>query len=418
MVYHYPGYSIQELGSSRKRQYQGASFDTFTCDTDAFAFIGSVLKKYSPERLHEYYEHCQRLETPPYEKVSDFCKGIFDENPQRYAYYVKDSAVRHILRWAGQFPIDVRSVVLRETAFLLRRFFLPASVASKQIAALLKELIIYGGHPFSPSFLCKVNYLDIQKNKGSQKDILKLIEDVLAAEHAIDIKKCGGSNVYFYVDDCVFTGNRVRNDLVPWINDVAAPGDRLEIFHLAIHRAGWEYAKKHIVAAAKSKGVSVNWSWILEFDNRKTSDSLFEMLWPQHTQYADVVAEYWQRTGQAELDLGAYCRPRGSPATENLCSSPERRTIYERALLEAGSRIVVAAKNPAPSMRPLGYEKLVSLGFGSVFVSYRNISNNCPLALWYGNPSYPQGHPLGAWYPLIPRRVNKEASVVAKLLWE
>jgi hypothetical protein len=29
---------------------------------------------------------------------------------------------------------------------------------------------------------------------------------------------------------------------------------------------------------------------------------------------------------------------------------------------------------------------------------YRNVANNCPLALWWDRP--------GLWYPLLPRRAN------------
>jgi len=68
----------------------------------------------------------------------------------------------------------------------------------------------------------------------------------------------------------------------------------------------------------------------------------------------------------------------------------------------------MSSNNPAPSMRPLGFEKLESLGFGSLFITYRNIANNCPLALWYGNPDYSPPHPLGLWYPLFPRRSSEE----------
>ena len=57
-------------------------------------------------------------------------------------------------------------------------------------------------------------------------------------------------------------------------------------------------------------------------------------------------------------------------------------------------------------MRPLGFMKLVSLGFGTFFVTYRNIANNCPLVLWWGDPDFPMTHPIGIWYPLFPRRRN------------
>src|SRR5450755_4549701 len=64
--------------------------------------------------------------------------------------------------------------------------------------------------------------------------------------------------------------------------------------------------------------------------------------------------------------------------------------------------------------RVLGFMKLISLGFGTFFVTYRNISNNCPLVLWWGDPSYPSTHPLGKWYPLFPRRTNISRAIITE----
>jgi hypothetical protein len=94
------------------------------------------------------------------------------------------------------------------------------------------------------------------------------------------------------------------------------------------------------------------------------------------------------------------------PARETLFSSPAAREVVERTFMRAGAYIVSLPANPKVQMRPLGYEYLESLGFGSVVVTYRNVANNCPLALWWGDPSKPPSHPLSKWYPLFPRRVN------------
>ena len=48
------------------------------------------------------------------------------------------------------------------------------------------------------------------------------------------------------------------------------------------------------------------------------------------------------------------------------------------------------------SARPLGFSLLKTLGFGATVVTHRNCPNNCPLALWAGDP----------WYPLFRRKTN------------
>jgi hypothetical protein len=77
----------------------------------------------------------------------------------------------------------------------------------------------------------------------------------------------------------------------------------------------------------------------------------------------------------------------------------------EQAFLAVGAKLFCVAQNPAPSVRPMGFEVIGTIGFGTPIVTWRNIANNCPLALWYGDLSYGPGHPLGMWYPLFPRKM-------------
>ena len=49
-----------------------------------------------------------------------------------------------------------------------------------------------------------------------------------------------------------------------------------------------------------------------------------------------------------------------------------------------------------------------------MFITYRNIANSCPLALWYGDEAYRPPHPLGRWYPLFPRKTMRHAALDEK----
>ncbi len=91
---------------------------------------------------------------------------------------------------------------------------------------------------------------------------------------------------------------------------------------------------------------------------------------------------------------------------EKLFSSSQARKIVEKTFLTKGLELIQNNQYQASSIRPLGFMKLASLGFGTFFVTYRNTANNCPLVLWWGDPSYPVTHPLGRWYPLFPRKTN------------
>ena len=83
-------------------------------------------------------------------------------------------------------------------------------------------------------------------------------------------------------------------------------------------------------------------------------------------------------------------------------SQAEMRMLFGEILKERYG-LNIDHGGPSEMLKPLGYS-LFDPGFGSMFVTYRNCPNNCPLALWYGNPEYPSNHPFSRWYPLFPRK--------------
>ncbi len=88
-------------------------------------------------------------------------------------------------------------------------------------------------------------------------------------------------------------------------------------------------------------------------------------------------------------------------------SSEEGRQLLERELLIAGVRIRGFCKNPKDIVRPLGFSPF-GVGFGSMIVTFRNCPNNCPLALWWGDPEAPASSPLSQWYPILPRKTYRQ----------
>jgi len=73
-----------------------------------------------------------------------------------------------------------------------------------------------------------------------------------------------------------------------------------------------------------------------------------------------------------------------------------------------GVKILDMCASPDKDLHPLGYSKLVGLGFGSMIVTFRNCPNNCPLALWWGDPNAKASSPLSRWYPLFWRKTYKK----------
>lgn len=77
------------------------------------------------------------------------------------------------------------------------------------------------------------------------------------------------------------------------------------------------------------------------------------------------------------------------------------RQLLESEFLIAGVKIRSLIQSPKDFIRPLGCGNF-GVGFGSMLVTYRNCPNNCPLALWWGDPEATSG--ALHWYPLLSRK--------------
>ena len=89
-------------------------------------------------------------------------------------------------------------------------------------------------------------------------------------------------------------------------------------------------------------------------------------------------------------------RAKGGTPKDSVFSGEEGRALLERVFLESGVRIRSICPHLKETARPLGFSLLKTLGFGATVITYRNCPNNCPLALWAGDP----------WYPLFRRKTN------------
>jgi hypothetical protein len=298
----------------------------------------------------------------------------------------------HVELWLGQFPIADRAPVLSEMAHVLDKTYFTKKNASDFIKALISNEKLAGSKP--ASFWKKVNFLRIQKNGDSQTDMLSLFDDSLNAQLGFKTKDCGGGDVYVYLDDVIFSGNRAGNDLEPWIRDVAPATATVHVIVMAVHAFGsWKMEDRlKKVAAASSKNITLNVWRSLALENRKAHKDASDVLWP--TSLPEEAKEY--AAGKFPFD------PRAPGSKSDIFSGEAGRNALEQALLLAGMKIRGFSANPKAILRPLGYGPF-GVGFGSTIVTYRNCPNNAPLALWWGDPAR-KGHPFSNWRPLVPRK--------------
>jgi hypothetical protein len=320
----------------------------------------------------------------------------------------------HIEKWLHQFDLADQLVILTEMDTIMRRFYFSKNLVKEHLRSFLKNRLIGNSDP--RDVLHHTGFLCVQQDGSSQRAMLDIIDEVLQEEYKFPLAIAGIKEIqtYVYIDDAVYTGNRLRYDLtdgtstVGWFSNGPA-NCTLLIYTIAFHVDARDYVCKKIQAIAGRKQIKLKMFTALSIENRHSPESHIEVLWPKRVINDPIVDSYiaeMSTSSGRKIEMDTLFQNDGQRGQEKLFSSPQAREIVERAFLTKGLQLVRASQNSAPSMRPLGFMKLTSLGFGTFFVTYRNIANNCPLVLWWGDPNLPSTHPLGKWYPLFPRRTN------------
>lgn len=312
----------------------------------------------------------------------------------------------HVGRWADQFQTAHQDIILKETATMLEKYYISKDAAKTQLRILFAAM---PREDIANRTVGDVQFLQTQGETKSQHDLLVLANEVLREEYGLSIDRCGGTDTYMYLDDCVYTGNKWRYDIRYSLElDEAQDGFTVVSYHLALFSEGFEYASGHIDSQLARRNATlkpVRWHW---YNNARFGDERLDIFFPDYVPGNGQIDAFIRHAHELcdQRGWGRRTLFRKTPASTNIFTSAHSKHIVEQAFLAAGARMFCAAANPAASMRPMGFEVLSTIGFGSPVVTWRNIANNCPLALWYGDPAYGTDHPLGVWYPLFPRKIT------------
>ena len=279
----------------------------------------------------------------------------------------------HIERWLSQFESKDQPIILAEMDRLMKRFYFSKQRVKAYLRKFIGDHIVGTQKPLS--VLPYTHFLCIQTRGNSQRALLEIVDEIIQEDYGLSLASCGidGAQTYVYIDDCIYTGSKARYDL-----------------------SEGEYTA----------------AWILREAPPQCNLIRVEFLWPVQPGTSLAVTSYVSRLSglftQRGWSTNDIYRPADIPKQETVFSSPAARNMVDQAFLKKGLQIITASRSPAESMRPLGFAKINLLGFGTLFTTYQNIANNCPLVLWWGDPKMPVTHPLGSWYPLFPRKTNNQ----------
>lgn len=316
----------------------------------------------------------------------------------------------HVEKWISQFSEEDRMVILEEMIHIFKTYYISKDQAINFLETLFSLTEVVG-----ESFLAnkdQIKFLNIQSVGESQKELLSLVERIINNMYGISLEECGSNpSKYIYLDDCFYSGNRVRRDIEAWISQ-ANNGSELHLVFLGIHKRNLDFINNTLLALLQNKNMTLKFWRVKEIsDSRKSSytvDNKYECLWAPYTAYDSPTEVYIQNIestmSERQRTFYPLLRDEKYPINETLFTSKEHRNIVEKAFFEKGAYIKSYGKQQNENMRALGYDISKTLGFGSMFVTYRNIANNCPLVLWWGDGNATAG--LSDWYPLFPRTVN------------
>lgn len=308
----------------------------------------------------------------------------------------------HVDRWAHQFDAGVQVPLLGELDRVLKKTYLNRKTVEAFLRGMVTSKKISGEN--TCEFWAAAHFLKIQASGHSQKEMLEIVDKILQEECKLSVDKCGkDGGDYVYVDDVMFSGNRVGNDLAVWIADKAPAKAKVHIVVAAIHTSGEYLVGKRLKKAIADSGKAIELKYwrIATLENRKYYKDDSEVLWPVELPADAATQQYIALPHKFPLQLRTVGGKLGP------FSSEQGRQLLEREFLVAGVKIRGLSQAPKDILRPLGFSPF-GVGFGSMTVTYRNCPNNCPLALWWGDPDATSG-PFH-WYPLFPRKTYAQAT--------
>ncbi|MCP3779371.1 hypothetical protein NLX78_15250 [Paenibacillus sp. Lou8.1] len=310
----------------------------------------------------------------------------------------------HVEKWIEQFNESSRLTILKEIDHILKKHYVSKERTAEFMELLINKKEIVGD--FKTNYPA-VSFLEIQRKGESQRELLELLGDTMEEKFDIKLSDCGKQpNTYIYFDDCMFSGNTAFWDIKKWANENEIQNVTLHLVFLAMYNSNYSYLTRNLKSLFKGKNVEFKFWRIHEFSNNAFNSKEYLCLWPtEHkgddvhvTNFRKAMEEQREQKGNSRFPL---FRSETYPTSETLFTSKEARVVVEQAFLTHGAYLYTFTNNP--SFKPMGYSYFSDLGFGSLFVTYRNIANNSPLVLWWGDIN--QKH-LNQWYPLFPRRVN------------
>jgi hypothetical protein len=136
----------------------------------------------------------------------------------------------------------------------------------------------------------------------------------------------------------------------------------------------------------------IKWFQCYEIQNQlKGHNQKLNLMIPVEEGQPKEVLAYLNSLEEATSNADRAFRKPTQPSKEELFSSPENRERIENIFLKKGVELLKGVKKlNVKQLRPLGYtvKSHKTFGLGTLFFTYRNIPNNCPIVFWWGSNNW------------------------------
>ena len=312
---------------------------------------------------------------------------------------------QHVLDWANQFEVDDREFVLSEVLHILEQGVYISKEKAKEILwEFVKKATTFFGYQNPETFLRETHFINSQAEHKSQSVLLILLNDVLIENTGQSIEICGSLGIrnYIYLDDVLASGGTFkfgikkfiedRNLLQPLINKEI----RLLSYFFCIHTWGVDntrYSLKKLFDDENYFLDAVKFpikSFYTIENNLRGFNPKLNLVYPEKSK--NEYDAYLVSLETASLQSDKAYRKTTQPSQETFFSSKENRNRLEQIFLDKGIEIIAKIQDETTKNkhRPLGktYPSYKTFGTGTLFFTWRNISNTCPIVFWWDNAAH------------------------------
>lgn len=316
-------------------------------------------------------------------------------------------SVEHILKWAKQFGDDAK-FILTELFHFLPNIYVSKEKAISILEEQLESLKEKYKYSSMEDFIKNAYFIDVQKEEKSQKEILVLVKKILQKNYKIEydsLIQISSKKHYVYFDDILATGNTIFENLKSIfgsdLSDFTNGNKTINICLFCCHTLGCEKTLSRLNIIYNRNTISKVSGYDLchyLVENRMDPSERLNCAYPINKQSNEVLEYIRTKLNDVNNDNSPPTfRPEHLPLEETFFSSKENRNKFEKIILDKGLELLqnIKKENPDSYKRPLGHTVKLhkTLGTGTLFFTWRNISNTCPIVFWWDAGYY--------WTPLF-----------------